>query len=446
MAALPRAIALLLLSYFRVFPGMGSFMLVGLACVGGAMATGDATQRFVWMAAAASFLVAVPALFAGTHFRGLASRRSHARLPGFTSAMSCAAIGLFLLLSMGSALLMQLQSEPSSLFAMGSLAFAGWSSLFWFGFLPNIMRALLGFASIAALLRWPGSMPDLSAALEWNDAKYGWVTASACGWLIFATWFGRRMRQYRTFERVELAHWNLPMGLRWGTSERVGSPAGTLLLGIGDAPSARAARAVFGVLLVPGALLGMLSAMLPTELVRDWIGDLDRFAGQVASRLGQGMIMGRGEVDYPRLLAALKINGPKARARAFQVLHRIRLAQQTGGVHELVSRCFTVDSRDYPFRQGKRVKCTGWDDLFPLLRSTAGTLERMMRVVDRKGYLARPLLPTGGHRLSLLGGGRTWSEAHSGHGMRDEHDAGVAPEAPSHGAGAIGITREDAAG
>ena len=273
MAALPRAIALLLLSYFRVFPGMGSFMLVGLACVGGAMATGDATQRFVWMAAAASFLVAVPALFAGTHFRGLASRRSHARLPGFTSAMSCAAIGLFLLLSMGSALLMQLQSEPSSLFAMGSLAFAGWSSLFWFGFLPNIMRALLGFASIAALLRWPGSMPDLSAALEWNDAKYGWVTASACGWLIFATWFGRRMRQYRTFERVELAHWNLPMGLRWGTSERVGSPAGTLLLGIGDAPSARAARAVFGVLLVPGALLGMLSAMLPTELVRDWIGD-----------------------------------------------------------------------------------------------------------------------------------------------------------------------------
>jgi hypothetical protein len=160
-----------------------------------------------------------------------------------------------------------------------------------------------------------------------------------------------------------------------------------------------------------------------------WIFELDDFAGQIASRLGQGPVLG-GEVDYPRVLAALKLNGPKARARAFQVLHRIRLAQQTGGVHQLATRCFTVDRRDYAFRQGRVVTCGDWDGLLPLLRSTVDTLARMMRCAAKRGYLARPLLPTARHRL--LSGVREWAEANSGHGTRQNQDVGLAPDAPSH--------------
>ncbi len=265
------AVSLLTLSYLRVFPGMGALLLVGVVCAAAGLATQPAVQRSSWLAAAGAFLVALPCLFAGSHFRALASRRSHALLPGFVQVMVVAALGLFGLLALIAAMLLALAIAIPVWLGL-PVALLACSALFWFGFLPTPLRALIGFVLIALLLR--GTIDPASMELHRHSVYVAIFAVIFCaiGWLCFAGWFQHRMATFRVFERSELAHWNLPMGMNVGQRERIGSAAGTLLLGIGDAWSSRALRAAIGGLLVPLGLFALLYALLPTAEAQRWIG------------------------------------------------------------------------------------------------------------------------------------------------------------------------------
>ena len=323
MSAASRMVAtrLLTFSYFKVFPGMALLWLVGLLCLGGALSTTDTQQRFAWLAAAGSFCIAVPALFAGSHFRAIASRRSHALLPGFAEAMVAAALTLFVGLGLGSAVLYQIHRE-SNLEASWAIACCGWSLLFWFGFLPTWLRVTAGFSAIALTLA-TGTSPVATDGGGVTTA----LIITVVGWLAFWRWFSARVARFETFERVELAHWNLPLGLNWGQAERIGTSAGTLLLGIGDAPRSRLLRAALGVLVLPGSLFLLLYAALPTEQSQRWIGD------PVISFLALAYALGyfthltqRGAQRLPLLWLRLPLNWVELRALAERVLIKEWLA------------------------------------------------------------------------------------------------------------------------
>lgn len=247
---------MLLTSFLRAVPGLPALCAVGLLCVLAGRLAPDARQGTAWSLAAISFLVAAPALFAGPHFRDLAARRSHLLLPDFATRLWCSALLLFLLAALTSALLAP-GLQVSQRGALGVLALAGWSALFWFGFLPSLLRMLLGFvllallaaAGPAALLASPGDVTELT-----------WPAGLLCllGWGWMLIWLQRRCARGQVFVRSQGQRWNLPAALFASKAEHLGTPVGTLLLGQSDGAGLRWQRAVLGVLLIPLLLWTLL--------------------------------------------------------------------------------------------------------------------------------------------------------------------------------------------
>lgn len=233
------AVAVLFRAFFTAVPGMVWFNLIGVAVLLASFLNDDPMARRVFVLAAGFFLMAFPALFAGSRFRQMASRRTHLMLPGFASRLLVATWALFVYLAMVGGVL-----GASATLAV--LLFAALSALFWFGFLPGLWRFLsgsvvVGFAVPAGEAIVPAAPVALALAL--------------LGWVLFAFWFRRRVDQRIAFEVVEKSDWNLPLALDAPWANHIGTPDGTLLLGTGDAWRSRFARAAFGVLFIPLVLL-----------------------------------------------------------------------------------------------------------------------------------------------------------------------------------------------
>ncbi len=269
-----RILGLLLLSYCRAIPGLPVFAALGALCAFAGWLEGDPAASRAWLSAAICFLVAAPALFAGFHFRYLASRGSHALLPGFTPIMLATVLLLMLSLAGLTSLLATplLPLRGSTLLAF---AFCAWSALFWFGFLPTPLRLLLGFGAIAAIFMTPHTYEPGSALSQLSGGhlsggdflgRHGsaqtlslmLLIASALGWAIFAVWFAGLVRRRVPFQRSDKAQWNFPLSLHWNAAEEIGSAPGSLLLGQGDSFRLRALRTLLGVLLIPLFLFALL--------------------------------------------------------------------------------------------------------------------------------------------------------------------------------------------
>lgn len=259
--ALSRARAawpLLLRSYLSALPGMRWLLAVGAVSWLLMLIAADAEQRQVYGFAAAAFLVAVPGLSAGPHLRQLASRRSHGLLPGF-GAQLLIATGL-LLLGL-SAALASLALRPLGMAwpAAAATSAALLSGLFWFGFLPGLPRFLSACVLVGLLFARLGDVTDLRA---WTVTGFTATAPLAAlvvgGWLLFALWLQWRITQRRMFLSLTGTALHLPLALRLPGNERIGTASGTWLLGSGDAASVRLLRALFGLWLLPSALLGAL--------------------------------------------------------------------------------------------------------------------------------------------------------------------------------------------
>jgi hypothetical protein len=258
-----RALWWLLVSYVRAVPGMPWLAGIGVACAVLASVSTDAVQRRAYVGAAAVALIATPILFAGNHLRLLGSRRSHALLPGFGSHLVGAALLLHLLLAALIAAPLAAVAGLSVICAV-AICIAGCSFLFWFGFIPGLLRLLFACVLIGSLARIG---IDQLSGLPAPVTLVRIMVAVATGWLAFAAWMVRRAKQARNFARLDKTHWNLPLSVRVPWTERTGSPAGTLLLGISDSVGMRWMRAVVGAMLIPACILGALAVLggIPVE-------------------------------------------------------------------------------------------------------------------------------------------------------------------------------------
>lgn len=267
---LPRALLVLGGNYFRSVPGFPYPLVVGLACWIVA-ASGMAPVPGALAAAGGVFVIAVPALFAGSQFRLLDRGRTHALLPGFREHLLLSSLLHFALLGLAAgALAFVANGLPFA--AASALAFLALSFLFWFGFFPAAARFALGAVLVASALGAEGG--GMIAARGIAATASATLAIALVGWGLFAAWRLRRGLPEALAADEARGPWNLPLALRAPWPEGVGSPAGTLLLGIDDGPAMRAARAFLGVVAIPAALLGALA----------WLGGVasDRVLGSPA--------------------------------------------------------------------------------------------------------------------------------------------------------------------
>lgn len=239
------AVWVLLRAYFTAVPGMVWFNVVGIAALGGALTNSNPDAQRAFIGAAAFFLIAFPALFAGNRFRWLASRRTHLLLPGFARFTLASTLLLFVYLAALAGLLAIFSGMLPAATA-AAVAFAAVSAVFFFGFVPALPRFLLGSALVGVVAgRGLGEMPDAATLF----------VAAVVAWFVFGAWVTRRITRRESF-KVAAPDWNLPLAMHAPWAQGIGTAEGTLLLGTGDAWSARLARAAFGVLLIPAVLFG----------------------------------------------------------------------------------------------------------------------------------------------------------------------------------------------
>lgn len=244
--------------FFDAVPGQKGLLAIGLLL----MALGYFQQELhhaeLFITAGAAFVTGFTLIFAGPHFRQLASFRKHRLLPNFrmllivSYLLALASLSLFLFVGL---MLLELHNPVQLMQLEGISTGMIWLSIFsailiasLFGFLPRHFRyplALLIFICVVNIQQLSAVPVELLLS-----AIIGIAMAGLCCFIYF---FGINKKPiFYTKKSVSLSKY-LP-GLNGGFQERGVTAVGSILLGMSDGNSSRFLRAFFTGFLFPMVL------------------------------------------------------------------------------------------------------------------------------------------------------------------------------------------------
>jgi len=257
MRMITRSIWVLYKSFFDVIPGQKGLLAIGLSLMALGYFQNKSNHAEFFIAAGIAFVAGFTLLFAGPHFRQLASFRKHRLLPDFKKhliisyLMTLASVSLLvfiglMLLDKQNPLL--IQSEHISMGIKGLLIFSVILITSFLGFLPGYLRYPLWLLIIIGVV----NIQQLRA-LPIELLLFSIIGIAMIGFCCFLYFIGMIKKPiFYTKQTVSLSKY-LP-GLNGNFQERGVTAVGSILLGMSDGNSSRFIRAFFTAFLFPIAL------------------------------------------------------------------------------------------------------------------------------------------------------------------------------------------------
>jgi hypothetical protein len=242
-------------SFFDAVPGQKGLLAIGfLLMVSGYFQQGS-NHAELFITAGAAFLTGFTLLFAGPHFRQLASLRRHRLLPDFRKhliisyLMALASLSIFALIGL---ILLEKQKVVQLIQLENISICIKWLSLSsllliisFFGFLPGYLRYTLWLLLISCVANAQQfSVAPIEVLLS---VIIGIAIAGLCCFIYFLGIIKKPI--FYTKKAVSLSKY-LP-GLNGSFQERGVTAVGSILLDMSDGNSSRFIRAFFTVFLVP---------------------------------------------------------------------------------------------------------------------------------------------------------------------------------------------------
>lgn len=257
MKMITSSIWVLYKSFFDAVPGQKGLLAIGFLLMALGYFQQESNHAEFFISAGAAFLTGFTLLFAGPHFRQLASFRRHRLLPDFRKhliisyLMALASLSLFLLLGLT---LLEKQNVVQLIQLENISIGIIWLSLFsvilitsLLGFLPGYLRYSVWLLLIICV----ANIQQFSAApLELLLAIIGISLVGLCCFIYFLGIIKKPI--FYTKKAVSLSKY-LP-GLNGDFQEHGVTAVGSILLGMSDGNASRFSRAFFTAFLLPIAL------------------------------------------------------------------------------------------------------------------------------------------------------------------------------------------------
>lgn len=258
MKTITGSIWVLYKSFFDVVPGQKGLLAIGVLLMALGYFQQESNHAELFISAGTAFVAGFTLLFAGPHFRQLASFRRHRLLPDFRQQLIISYLVALVSLSIF-ALIGLMQFEKQNVIQLTQLEKISieikWLSLFsvilitsLFGFLPGRFRYSLALLLIIGVAN---SHEFKSIPIEWLlSAIIGIALLGLCCFIYFLGIAKKPI--FYTKRAVSISKY-LP-GLNGNFQERGVTAVGSILLGMSDGNASRFFRAFFTVFLFPVVL------------------------------------------------------------------------------------------------------------------------------------------------------------------------------------------------
>ena len=245
-------------SFFDTVPGQKGLLAIGLSLMALGYLQQSSNQAEFFISAGTAFFTGFTLIFAGPHFRQLASFRRHRLLPDFrkhliisyllalVSLSLFALVGLTLLDKQNPVPLMQIEHISTGTIWLSIFSAALIVSLF--GFLPGYLRYPIWLLLIIGVVNLQSFR-----ALPLEPLLFATMGIGLVGLCCFVYFIGT-IKKSIVYTRKAISISKYLPGLNGSFHERGVTAVGSILLGMSDGNSSRCLRAVFTAFLLPVAL------------------------------------------------------------------------------------------------------------------------------------------------------------------------------------------------